>query len=148
MNSKLIGAFTACAIALGAATAAHAQQNSSEAHSPDVGKHEYDMHCAQCHGLSGKGDGPFARRRRSGAVPANLTELSNKNGGAFPFTRVYQTIDGRLRIKAHGPADMPIWGQVYKIESRNLNPIIYNHEVFAHAKILEVIEYIYRLQAK
>ncbi len=42
---------------------------------------------------------------------------------------------------------MPIWGQVYKRQSRNLNPI-YNPEVFAQDRILALIEYIYRLQAK
>jgi mono/diheme cytochrome c family protein len=31
---------------------AHAQQSGSEAQSVDVGKYEYDAHCAECHGLS------------------------------------------------------------------------------------------------
>jgi len=147
MNCKLIGAFTVCAIALGIAPAIHAQQSSSDAQKTDVGKYEYDSHCAECHGLSGKGDGAYVRLLRSDTVLPNLTELSKKNGGVFPFTRVYQTIDGGMRIKAHGSTDMPIWGQVYKRQSRNLNPI-YNPEVFAQDRILSLIEYIYRLQAK
>jgi hypothetical protein len=48
---------------------------------------------------------------------------------------IVETINGRVPVRAHGPMDMPIWGQVYKIESRNLNPN-YNPEAFARVKIL------------
>jgi len=146
MNSRLIRAFTIGAIALGAAAMAHAQQRDSEAQSADVGKYEYDTHCAECHGATGKGDGPYVQLLRAGTVLPNLTELSKKNGGVFPFTRVYDTIDGKVRIRAHGTG-MPIWGEAYKIQSRNLN-LPYNPDAFARAKILALIDYVYRLQAK
>ena len=135
------------AIAVGAATMAHAQQSGSEAQSVDVGKYEYDAHCAECHGLSGKGDGPYLQVLRSGTVMPNLTELSKSNGGVFPFTRVYGTIAGSVKVRAHGPSDMPIWGRAYMLQSQNLNPL-YDPQYFAIAKILAVTEYVYRLQAK
>ena len=147
MISNLVRAFTVGATAVGAATMANAQQSGSQAQSVDVGKYEYDTHCAECHGVSGKGDGPYVQLLREGTVLPNLTELSKRNGGVFPFTRVYETIAGTVRVRAHGSTDMPIWGRVYQLQSRNLNPI-YDPQYFAHAKILALIEYVYRLQAK
>ena len=147
LHSKLVRAFTVGTIAFGTATMAHAQQSGSEAQSVDVGKYEYDAHCAECHGLSGKGDGPYVQLLRAGTVLPNLTELSKRNDGVFPFTRAYGTIDGTVPVRAHGPTDMPIWGRAYKIQSPNLNPN-YDPQVFARAKILALTEYVYRLQAK
>jgi len=42
--------------------------------------------------------------------PANLTQLTKKNGGKFPFWQVYRVIDGREEIRGHGTREMPIWG--------------------------------------
>jgi mono/diheme cytochrome c family protein len=147
MNSKLVRAFTVSAIAAGIATMAHAQESSLTAGSVDVGKNEYDTRCAICHGLSGKGDGPYVQLLKEGTDLPNLTELSKKNGGVYPFLRVYWTIDGTVRVRAHGSANMPIWGQVYKFQSHNLDPL-YDPELFARTKIFALTEYVWRLQAK
>jgi mono/diheme cytochrome c family protein len=147
MKSKLVRAFMVSAIAVGVATMAHAQEGSLTAGSVDVGKHEYDTHCAKCHGLSGKGDGPYVQFLRAGTALPNLTEISKRNGGVYPFLRVYWTIDGTVRVREHGSQDMPIWGQVYKFESRNLDPL-YDAELFARTKIFALTEYVWRLQAK
>ncbi|MGC2827193.1 MAG: cytochrome c [Pseudolabrys sp.] len=147
MNSKLVRAFTVSAIAAGIATMAHAQESSLTAGSVDVGKNEYDTRCAICHGLSGKGDGPYVQLLKEGTDLPNLTELSKKNGGVYPFLRVYWTIDGTVRVRAHGSANMPIWGQVYKLQSHNLDPL-YDPELFTRTKIFALTEYVWRLQAK
>lgn len=68
----------------------------------------YRAYCASCHGLSGRGDGPVASALR--VPPANLTRLTQQHGGTFPADRVAQRIDGRQQIAAHGPSDMPVWG--------------------------------------
>jgi hypothetical protein len=80
-------------------------------------------------------------------APADLTRLSQNNGGVFPFAKVYQTIDGREEVAAHGTREMPVWGQEYMIESAHISPN-YDHEAFARAKILALTEYVFRLQAK
>ncbi|MGB8893023.1 MAG: cytochrome c [Pseudolabrys sp.] len=147
MNSKLVRAFTVSAIAAGIATMAHAQESSLTAGSVEVGKNEYDTRCAICHGLSGKGDGPYVQLLKEGTDLPNLTELSKKNGGVYPFLRVYWTIDGTVRVRAHGSANMPIWGQVYKLQSHNLDPL-YDPELFTRTKIFALTEYVWRLQAK
>lgn len=76
MNS--IKAFVVGAFAFGATAIAQAQQGGSTAQSADVGKYEYDTHCAECHGLGGKGDGPYVQLLRVGTVLPDLTELSKK----------------------------------------------------------------------
>jgi hypothetical protein len=47
--------------------------------------------------------------------PTDLTQLRKKEGGQFPFWRVYRVIDGREEIKGHGTRDMPIWGQTFRL---------------------------------
>ena len=76
------------------------------------GKARFGQYCAVCHGAGAKGDGPFANLMTS--KPADLTMLAKANNGEFPFGRVYDTIDGRNMLTAHGTTDMPIWGREMK----------------------------------
>lgn len=147
MHPRLIAVLAIGAIAGGCAATAHAQQSSTPGQNGDLGKSEYDAHCAVCHGSTGKGDGVFAGLLKSGTVVPNLTELSTKNNGVFPFKRVYETVDGTVLVKAHGTPDMPIWGREYKIQSYYVTPAGEAQE-FVRAKILALTEYVYRLQAK
>lgn len=113
----------------------------------DLGKSEYDSKCAVCHGLAGKGDGPYV-----GLVDAKIADLSSlarRNNGVFPFQRVQEVIDGRQTFKAHGPREMPIWGLDYLAKSaQSYKDVPYDPEVFVRTRILALTEYIYRLQAK
>ncbi|MGZ5032008.1 MAG: c-type cytochrome [Usitatibacter sp.] len=114
----------------------------------DVGKMQYDSACAVCHGPSGKGDGPLKSQLVS-RVP-DLTVLARDNNGVFPFDRVYQIIDGRQEIKAHGPREMPIWGRAFNLGTsvffENYPPS--DIESNARSRILALTEYLYRLQGK
>ncbi len=112
----------------------------------DIGKEEYDAHCAVCHGLQGKGDGLYAGF--GSQKMAKLTTLTKQNKGVFPFTRVYQTIDGTEDIKAHGSRDMPIWGSDYRTWAAERYAVYHNSEAFVRARILALTEYVYRLQEK
>lgn len=78
------------------------------------GRLEYQGYCAVCHGENGKGDGIMARYLV--IKPADLTQLSKKSGGEFPFWRTYWTIDGRQEVKGHGTRAMPIWGNRFRAE--------------------------------
>jgi mono/diheme cytochrome c family protein len=75
---------------------------------PVNGKQMYESYCAQCHGMQGKGNGPFAAALK--AQPSDLTALSKKNGGKFPAAHVVSVLQYGVKIPAHGSADMPIWG--------------------------------------
>ena len=71
----------------------------------------YKRFCAVCHGATGAGDGTLASELRT--RPADLTRLAARNGGVFPFDKVARAIDGRDTVRVHGPADMPVWGEVF-----------------------------------
>jgi mono/diheme cytochrome c family protein len=113
----------------------------------DVGKREYDANCAVCHGPKGKGDGPDAGVR--GVPAADLTALAQRNGGWFPFARVYEFIDGRRLVKAHGSREMPVWGLGYRAEAAEYYARApANAEAHVRDRILALTEYVYRLQVK
>jgi mono/diheme cytochrome c family protein len=112
----------------------------------DLGQREFMSNCAVCHGVYGQGDGPYAGI--DVRVP-DITTLSKRNGGVFPFAAVYQTIDGTQVPKAHGTRDMPIWGQDYKVKAGEYYiDVPYDPDAFVRARILALTEYVYRLQAK
>ncbi|ESY77396.1 cytochrome C [Mesorhizobium sp. LNHC221B00] len=75
------------------------------------GKAEYMNSCAVCHGPEGKGDGPLGDELLK--RPSDLTRLSRRNGGEFPYWRVFAMIDGRGMVPAHGDRDMPVWGNQF-----------------------------------
>ncbi len=139
LMSKSIAGLTVLALAAPALT--HAAEKS-------VGQREYEGKCVSCHGATGKGDGwlsEYLKRR-----PPSLTQLQKKNGGVFPFDRVYQVIDGRKEVRIHGPRDMPVWGGVYRVDSDKVYDSTLG-QYFAddgviRARILALIEYISRLQ--
>ncbi len=87
------------AIVVGVSTACWAED-------ADVGKFEYQVSCASCHGLDGKGKGPVSSELK--VPPTDLTLLAKGNNGVFPFTRVYEVIDGRRAVISHGPRNMPV----------------------------------------
>lgn len=98
-------------VALAGASLLGASGLTSAADKVDLGKREYESKCAVCHGLTGKADVSYAEVLKT-AIP-NLTVLTKKNGGVFPSQRVYEVIDGREQVKAHGTREMPIWGNDY-----------------------------------
>jgi mono/diheme cytochrome c family protein len=67
----------------------------------------YNKHCAVCHGTDLKGTGPFPAPYRT---PPDLTTLARRHGGRFPATYVSNVLKNGVRLPAHGPAEMPVWG--------------------------------------
>jgi mono/diheme cytochrome c family protein len=115
----------------------------------DIGKQEYIDSCASCHGEDGKGHGPVAGFLKQ-KVP-DLTVLAKNSGGVFPFARVYDVIDGRQAVAAHGPRDMQVWGQEYREEGeKHGGGYATPQELtsFARGKIIALIGYIASLQGK
>ena len=112
----------------------------------DFGKREFDANCATCHGPSGKGNGPITDLLTK--RPPDLTQLSKNNGGVFPMARLYDVIDGS-GVQAHGTRDMPIWGQDYRVRAAEYYvDVPYDPEAYVRVRILALLEYINRLQAK
>ena len=116
----------------------------------DPGRSEYLNSCALCHGKDGKGTGAINDLLKK--RPTDLTTLAKSNNGVFPFERVYAMIDGREAIRAHGDRDMPGGGDRYSSDrakaAEYYRDVPYDAEMFARARILSLIDYLNRIQAK
>ena len=77
----------------------------------DRGRLEYEKGCIGCHGDDAKGSGVHSPRLKND--PPDLTLLAKANGGVFPIEKIYEVIDGRGQLQAHGTREMPIWGKEY-----------------------------------
>jgi len=103
---------------------------------PASGAEMYRTYCAVCHGVDGKGDGPAAPELKQ-ALP-DLTLLSKHNRGTFPNFRVSNVIQGDAEIPAHGSADMPMWGDVFRELKRD--------ESIVKLRVHNLTEYIASIQ--
>ncbi len=79
------------------------------------GELEYQNHCAVCHGVDAKGQGIMAKYLN--LKPTDLTQLSKRYSGKFPFWQIYRTIDGREEVRGHGMREMPVWGPRFRAEA-------------------------------
>jgi mono/diheme cytochrome c family protein len=143
MKQLSIGSVVLGAVLTTAPFYAHAQDALS------TGKMAYERYCESCHGTSGKGDGPLARVQRK--PPADLTQLQSLHGGKFPYNQLFDIIDGREDVAAHGPRTMPVWAKVFKEEETEAPPCEDNecfYTKFWRGRILAIIAYLETLQRK
>ena len=111
----------------------------------ELGKKEYDMKCAVCHGPTGKGDGPYVSQLKAGS--SDITGLAKANNGDFPTAQVLMALDGRTEVQAHGPREMPIWGDVYLAEGPSGKPPK-EREGYVDERLRALIAYLETLQVK
>lgn len=78
-----------------------------------IGATLFQRHCATCHGVEAAGDGPM--RPALMVQPPSLRDLTFRNGGAFPVSRVVSRIDGRDPLVSHG-SPMPVYGWYFEGE--------------------------------
>ena len=105
------------------------------------GELEYQSHCAVCHGVDASGNGMMSKYLT--LKPANLTQISKKYGGKFPFWQVYRTIDGREEVRGHGVSQMPVWGPRFRVESGGNDP---GAKAQAAGRILSLVFYLQHIQ--
>jgi mono/diheme cytochrome c family protein len=103
------------------------------------GKEMYTEYCAPCHGMDGKGTGPAAGAMKT--PPTDLTQLAKKQGGKFPANHVTSVLKFGPGARAHGSADMPVWGPLFQSLDRY-------HDTTAQQRIANLIGYIETLQVK
>ena len=65
-----------------------------------AGERSFATYCRACHGKEAKGDGGLAPDLK--VPPADLTKLSENNGGTFPYDMVVKTIDHGRSVRGHG----------------------------------------------
>lgn len=134
----------AVALLAGGAPGARPQPRppSQDALPPDFvpsGKVIFKQYCAACHGIDGKGRGPARSTLR---VPAaDLTKLSKRHGGEFPYDYVTKVLRFGPGAVAHGTSDMPTWGPIFQYMDN------YN-EAAVHKRIANLCDYLASLQEK
>lgn len=102
------------------------------------GHEMFKTYCSPCHGTDGKGTGPAAAALKK--APANLTELTSRNGGQFPELKVFGTIKGDVDVPAHGSRDMPVWGALF--------PSVSSSQGEVQLRISNLTDYVKSIQAK
>lgn len=134
--SKTMAALAGVLLVLGASSAAYGQDN-------QIGADAYAAACAVCHGSDGKGGGEFADVLT--VAPPDLTVLKSRNDDVFPYLDVFQIVDGRTTLRAHGTSAMPIWGDTFKQEiGENAGP--FGSELLVRARIVALVDYIESIQ--
>lgn len=123
-------------------TVSYAEENSS------AGEKEFFTRCAMCHGLNGKGQGPLTKFMSIEAP--DLTSLTSRNKGKFPFDDVFRIIDGRKIVGAHGSREMPVWGNEYNAEAESNYQDDYvgsaRGEIYVAGRILLLIKHLESFQ--
>jgi mono/diheme cytochrome c family protein len=139
MNRHSLALCTALAALCGAAPV---WAQTSEEKLTAAGRADYLQYCAACHGTGGKGDGPVAEDLR--VAPPDLTQISSRHGGVFPQAMIAEFIDGRRRVRAHGPGNMPVWGLRFDREV----PTAPAGDIAIRGRVMRLIEYLRAIQAK
>ncbi len=109
------------------------------------GAWEYRQACAVCHGPDGRGESAMAGLLK--VAPPDLTTLSERNGGAFPFERVLRIIDGRAEVEGHGGEDMPVWGRAFRADAPGYaGPFGADPEIVVAGRIYALAKYLRAIQ--
>jgi len=100
----------------------------------EKGRRLYVRHCAACHGIDGKGNGPAAASLKT--APSDLTQIQ-KEGKEFPIYYVMNVIEGEKVVPAHGTREMPIWGTIFR-QARG--EALMRSDIYALARYIEAIQ--------
>jgi len=87
-------------------------RTTSSAYHTIEGAKIFQQRCAMCHGLDGRGHGPDSVVLKH--PTPDLTLISQRSGGKFPYQRVKDIIDGeKTGLLSQGDREMPIWGPIF-----------------------------------
>jgi mono/diheme cytochrome c family protein len=136
---RLTGAVLMGGAVLSGASRSAAGQTRPARVDPQSGLYLFRVFCASCHGLTATGDGPVSDLLKR--PPGDLTQIARRAGGSFPRDAVIRTIDGRSLVPAHGPREMPIWGDRLKITEGQSEKVIQD-------RIAAIASHLESLQAK
>jgi len=131
--------FLAAAATAGAQSAKPVKQDQFPPDFVPSGKQMFRQYCAACHGDTAKGNGPA---RATLKVPAaDLTTLSKRHGGEFPYDLVSNVLRFGPGLTAHGSSDMPTWGPIFQYMDN------YN-QAAVQKRIKNLCDYLVTLQEK
>ena len=99
----------------------------------------YKAYCATCHGTDGKGVGPMTEWLK--IQSPDLTRMSIREGGMFPFARVQRIIAGEENItQGHGTREMPVWGPIF-------SQVTWDQDL-GRVRVYNLAKYLEKIQAK
>jgi len=92
-------------------------RTTSSAYNTVEGAKIFQYRCAVCHGVDGRGHGPDSVVLQH-QVP-DLTLISQRSDGKFPYLRVKEVIVGeKTGVLSQPNREMPIWGPIFhEVES-------------------------------
>jgi hypothetical protein len=100
----------------------------------------FERHCAVCHGLGLRGDGPMAEVLV--IPPPDLTRIAERYGG-FPRVGMAWKIDGRDPLVSHG-SDMPLYGFVFGEMSEVMRDA--NQMILTAPEVVDLVAFLERSQ--
>src|SRR6266536_2588323 len=87
-------------------------RTASPAYNTIDGAKIFQYRCAMCHGFDGRGHGPDSVVLKH--PTPDLTLISQRGSGKFPYQRVKDIIDGeKTGLLYQGDREMPIWGPIF-----------------------------------
>lgn len=125
----------------GALSALCLMQGAAQAEEVAAGQALYEIHCATCHGLEGRGKGPMAPALL--LQPPSLRDLAARYDG-FPTTRVVMRIDGRDPLVSHG-SPMPVYGPFFEGDDTPLKAET-GQPIMTSRPIVDLVTYLQSIQ--
>ena len=108
----LLCLFCLSAVLLAATPKQEQNKTAPPSRNPIEGPKIFRYYCAACHGADGRGHGPASLALKHAV--SDLTLISQRNGGKFPYEHVKEIIEGKQPGPvAHGDREMPIWGPIF-----------------------------------
>ena len=109
-----------------------------------VGEELFAQHCATCHGVDARGNGPMAPVLM--LQPSDLTQLTNRAVGTFPISLLIAKLDGRDPLLSHG-SPMPVFGPFFEgkgVVMRGEEGLL----IMTSQPIIDLVEYLESLQVQ
>ena len=103
------------------------------------GRVDYENNCMNCHGIAGKGDGPWADYMT--LPPPDLTAIAERNDGTFPYYRIYTIIEKGRESPEHSFTSMPKWGEMFAEE-----PSAFFTDTAVEGRLLDLLDYLQSIQ--
>jgi mono/diheme cytochrome c family protein len=86
------------------------------------GQEMFTEYCAACHGKDGRGEGPAASELK--VRPPDLTTLAKRHNGKYADAYLMGVLRLGTKAPAHGTAEMPVWGPLFKSLSGHDDTIV------------------------
>jgi mono/diheme cytochrome c family protein len=106
----------------------------------DEGRQDFEENCVACHATDGSGTGALSKHLIRPAK--DLRTISERNGGTFPFWRVFEIISGERPVAGHETFQMPLYSQ--RMRGDDFKP----GYLPTHVRILELTHYLKSIQAR